>query len=748
VVLASVCLVTVATAVVLAHEGHAPLPTRGAAVDVERGQLVLTAEARTSIDVETVPVEVRTLEERLPAAATVGALWQGRAFAASKLPGRIVRAKVTPGQTVTAGETIAEIESLEIDTLQRDVLAARNDITLSEKLVAELTKSSDAGAIPGQSVLEAEAKLARGKNTLDLTRAKWLGLGLSAARFDELLRRGEALPDLTLPVAAPIGGTVVTAVLPTGKVIEPSEHLAEIIDLSTVWVGIEVLEKDLHRVAVGQSVELHLNAYPGEVFRPAIRAKGQFLDPVTNVTTAWTELTNPRGKEPRFQPGMSGLAQLITSEDAPSLAAVSARPARKSRPTVPVEAVLREGVERFVLVEEANAAGSSEYRKVPVVVGREAAGRVELLAGGVFSGDRVVTRGGHELAPFFAPNVLRPSAEAVRTIGLAVEPARLVALDEILTLDGAADIPPARRGFAASQLAGIVQTIHVDRGQVVAAGDVLAEVFSPDLLTAQQELLRVHLETALATETLDRLRKAGGGAARRLWELESQLTGLKTQSDALRRKLITVGLTTAQIDRLLADKRLVALAPVRASFAGVVVNFDKVLGQAVAAHESLFEVRDESRRVPIRGLVPERDAPRVKTSQSARIRFVADPNIVGTGRVVRSDRTFGADNRTQSVWVELDADWPRPLLHGQRARLTVVLGHRPQTLAVPLSAVAGEGAESFVFIRKSDGTFTRRRVETGPADDRFVTVTRGLSAGEMVAVAGVHELMTAFASLR
>ncbi len=121
---------------------------------------------------------------------------------------------------------------------------------------------------------------------------------------------------------------------------------------------------------------------------------------------------------------------------------------------------------------------------------------------------------------------------------------------------------------------------------------------------------------------------------------------------------------------------------------------------------------------------------------------------MAAGRAARSGRTFGADNRTQSVWVELGADPPRPLLHGQLATLTVVLGTRPPALAVPRSAVAAEGGASFVFVRKGDGTFDRRRVETGPADDRFVTVTRGLAEGEVVATAGASELLSAFASLR
>ncbi len=745
-------LLTIGAAVLVAHEGHAPLPTRGARVDAEKGTLLLTADARAGADVDTAPVEQAAIEERVPAYASLVAPWSNQAFATARVPGRVVRVAVTPGQRVSAGDTIAEIESLEIDTLQLDVLAARTDIALAEKQVAELTKSADAGAVAGQMVIDAQTRLARNRNALDLARSKWLGLGLPAVRLDELMRRGEVLPGLALPVTAPVSGTVARADLTTGKVVEPAEQLAEVIDLSTVWVRIEVLEKDLRRIAVGQSVELRLAAYPDEVFRTTVRAGSQYLDAITNVTTAWAELANPSGSEPRFRPGMSGQAHLIVTDEATATSGSATRsipPSRKHRLTVPAAAILREGVERFVLVEEANAVGSSEYRKVPVVVGRAAGGRVEIIAGSVFAGDRVVTRGGHELGPFFAPTVLRPTSEAVRNIGLRVEPARIVALDEIRTLDGAVDVPPAHRGFAASQLAGTIHSIKTDRGRSVTAGEVLGEVFSPELLTMQQELLRIHLEVALAVDRLDRLRSAGVGvAATRVWEQESQVKTLKAQADALRRKLLTVGLISAQIDQLLADKRPVGFAPVRAPFAGVVVNFDKVLGQAAAAHESLFEVRDPAARAPIRGFVPERDTNKIKPGQIVRARLIADPNFVGRGVVARSGGTFGAENRTQPIWVDLDAGSAPALLHGQLATLSVVLGQRPPALAVPRSSVATEGTTTFVFVQKTDGTFDRRAVEIGPADDRFVTITRGLADGEPVAVAGVNELMTAFSSLR
>ena len=727
-------LLTVGAAVVLAHEGHAPLPTKGAQADPETGHLLLTADARSAVDVDTALVESLVVEDRILADATVASPWRSHAYATARLPGRVTRVAVAPGQVVKAGDVLAEVQSLELDALQLDLLSARNDIALSEKLVASLRKSADGGAIPGQAVIDAESTLAQNRNALAVARARWLTLDLPADRLDELLRTGEPLAGLALPVRAPVSGTVIHAEVTAGKVIDVTEHLAEVIDLSTVWVRIGVLEKDLHRVAVGQAVEVRLVAYPDEVFRARVTAKSPYLDPATGVAAVWAELANPPGAEPRFQPGMAGQAFVIVSDG-------------KARPTVPAEALLREGAERFVLVEEATTAGSSEYRKKPVAVGRESGGRVEVLGGGVFPGDRVVTRGGHELAPFFAPTVLKLTPEAERTIGLTVEPAAVRAVDDVLTLDGAVEVLPARRGFAASQLAGTIHSVSVDRGQSVKPGDVVAEVYSPELLTMQQDLLKTHLETELAATTLAGLKNVPGVAARRVWELESQLSGFRTRGEGLRRRLLTAGLTATQIDRLLAKREMATAVPVRSPIAGVAVNFDKVLGQAVAAHEPLVEVHDLS-APPVRGFVSERDLGRVAPGLPARVRLVADPGFVGAGRVARSSRTVGAGTRSLAVWVELD---PRPelrLLHNQLATVTVVLGSRPPALTVPRSAVVADGSAAFVFVRRPDGGFDRRAVETGPADDRFVTATRGLAAGEPVAVSGAAELMTAFASLR
>src|SRR5688500_16785657 len=120
--LALAALVTAAVSWALAHEGHAPLPTRGATVDVANGHVVLTAESREALDVRTAEVARRPLEDTLLAYATLVAPWKKHAFVASRLAGRVVKLHARPGQVVEPGQLLAEVASLELEALRLELL--------------------------------------------------------------------------------------------------------------------------------------------------------------------------------------------------------------------------------------------------------------------------------------------------------------------------------------------------------------------------------------------------------------------------------------------------------------------------------------------------------------------------------------------------------------------------------------------------------------------------------------------------
>jgi hypothetical protein len=91
----------------------------------------------------------------------------------------------------------------------------------------------------------------------------------------------------------------------------------------------------------------------------------------------------------------------------------------------------------------------------------------------------------------------------------------------------------------------------------------------------------------------------------------------------------------------------------------------------------------------------------------------------------------GQDDRTLSVWIELN-QMPRvPVQHSMLARLTIETGTIPPQLAVPREAIVREGTRPYVFVHKVDDTFERRFVVLGRSDDVAVAILEGLVPNEI-----------------
>jgi cobalt-zinc-cadmium efflux system membrane fusion protein len=727
-------LVVAAQGRVLAHEGHAPLPTRGASVDPVAGIIRLSREAAATLDVETVETAQREISESWFAYARLTSPWMGRAMVSSVLSGRIVSLKIQPGDSVTRGQVLAEVDSQELYMLRQELLTAQSELELATQLHTQLQTAAASGAVSGQKLVEARNTLRKAENALAIARQKWLSLGLPVERLTQLLAGDDRGP-LWLTLTSPLDGTVVHADLAVGKIVDPKEHLFEVVAPETLWLEIDVLEKDLRRVALGQTVELSLTAYPGRIWPATIDKLGESLDPVTHVGVAWATLQNSPDVPPQLLPGMTGQVRLRQTMGARRL-------------VVPQSAVLLEGAERYVLVEQAATKDGFEFKKQSIVLGQRVGADVEVRGGALLPGDRVVTQGSHELSSFFEKGSLKLSRETARDIGLEVQPAGSELIAELFEADAMVDVPPDRRSIVASPLTGVIHRIHVDRAQPVRAGEVIAEVRSQDLQSLQLALLQAKLEVQLQSDIVPRLESAANSVPKNLLlQAQAALRTAQIQQESLTQQLRTVGLNDADIAGLVETGELVQTLPLRAKIDGVVIRFDKLLGHVVIAEEPLFEIHDLSRSY-IQAFVAERDAGRVRIGQPVRVRLVADPAVVLSGHVVRTGQVMGDLSRTLSVWIETDSASTANWSHNLLARVSFLGSEQSAPVAVPRSAIVEEGTRSFVFVQQPESVFERRAVVIGRRDDRFVEIVRGLAPGETVAIRGVRQLQTGYAAIR
>jgi membrane fusion protein, heavy metal efflux system len=724
----------------LAHEGHMPLPTKGVEVDIAKGLLTLSQEARDALGVQSTAVETQDLHEVALAYATLVAPWKAKYFVSSRVAGQIATLSVQSGEIVKAGQVLAEVTSPELERLRLDYGTAINDANLSRQQLERIRPLASSGVLAEKDLLEAQMKFELDRNAVEITRLQLTSLGIEMPSESQELGNGNTpLTTGFLPIVSPISGTVSHSDLAVGKIVDANEHLFEVHDPTNLWVRIEVLERDIAKIKIGQQLQLELSAYPRDPMVCTITAASRYLDPISHVATFWGEISNPSSTDVKYLPGMVGTARINVSE--PTI-----------RLSVPNSALFRQGAEHYVLVEVAATNRASEYRRQSVHPLSKSTEYTQVDEGAIFPGDQVVTTGAHVLSSFFILGSLRLSDEGIRNIGLKIEPVTARTVDKIIEFNGIVELPPANRASVNSQVSGTLKAILIERGGTVHKGDILANMDSLEFLQSQLNLIRTEREASLLKTTFDRLEDLGKGlspaiARKNIYELEAQWKAAANRHASIRRQLLAAGLPAESIDQIVETKTVLDSYPIRAPIDGTVVSMDANLGQLIDTDQQLFEIHDLSKH-QIQGFLSESDAPMVHAGLPVRLRFARDPDVTYDGIIRRTERLIDGQNRTMSVWIETNGSAPESLERNSAVQIVARIQGGISQIAVPLTAIVQEYSRSYVFVQKGDGILERRSVELGDFDDQYVTVTHGLAGGEAIAVQGAEELQTAFSSIR
>ncbi|MDZ4805007.1 MAG: efflux RND transporter periplasmic adaptor subunit [Candidatus Eisenbacteria bacterium] len=191
----------------------------------------------------------------------------------------------------------------------------------------------------------------------------------------EVESRVVADPPVRVSLSAPIGGIVIERAAEPGQPVEPDQSLLTVADLSKVLFRLDVPETDFAGVAVGQSVDLRLEALPDLVFSGVIRRIAAAASTENRTIPVWAEFDNPAGSL-RLQ--LRGQGRIETSH-------------AESVVMAPRAAILGDAANRTVFLES-----GADFVPTSVVVGRSDGDWVEILHG-LIPGDRVVTRGNYAM---------------------------------------------------------------------------------------------------------------------------------------------------------------------------------------------------------------------------------------------------------------------------------------------------------------------------------------------------------------
>jgi cobalt-zinc-cadmium efflux system membrane fusion protein len=301
-------------------------------------------------------------------------------------PGRVTRLIAKIGDTVNRGDPLFEIDSPEVVQPQNDFIAAfsamnkaRSQLDLARIVEKRLKDLYEGKAAALKEYQQAQGQLVGAENdmrsaemSLEAARARLRIVGFTDAEVAALKDKGTVRR--ATPIPAPIDGTVIARKVGPGQYVrnDTGEALYIIADLSTMWLKAQVPEKEISSIRVGQDVEVKVSALPDRVLRARVTAINAATDATTRRVIVRSEIPNPEGA---LKSEMFASFKIATGADEPS-------------PSVPVQAVIREGDHAVVWVEEEPML----FRRRKVTLGIEQEGRMQIREG-LKAGELVAGRG-------------------------------------------------------------------------------------------------------------------------------------------------------------------------------------------------------------------------------------------------------------------------------------------------------------------------------------------------------------------
>ena len=366
------------------HAGHDDEGENGAHAGEEKGahdehgeeeapgMVELTPEQVKTARIEIAPVERRAVATEIVATGEVVPPDDGVARVGANLSGRITRLSKGVGDLVKVGQPLATIDSPDLGRAKADYIAAASAAKVTRETADREKALFDRNIAAERDWRAAEAEATRARAEKEAAELRLHTLGVSDGQLGKL--RADQHYASAVGVASPLAGVVVERPVSLGQMVQPQDTMFVVMDLRTVWVQVDVYERNLNQLAVGQKVAASVEAWAGRTFDGTIQSIGAVLDRRSRTIKVRVVLANADGA---LKPGMF----------AKVLLAGSTGEAREGI-YVPAAAVQRDGEGSIAFVP----VGDTSFQLRELEIGARSGDWIEVTRG-LAPGERVVTTG-------------------------------------------------------------------------------------------------------------------------------------------------------------------------------------------------------------------------------------------------------------------------------------------------------------------------------------------------------------------
>ena len=312
------------------------------------------------------------------------------------------------------------------------------------------------------------------------------------------------------------------------------------------------------------------------------------------------------------------------------------------------------------------------------------------------------------------PDAVMISPERQRLIGLRTARVERQSLDRTIRTVGIVEYDERRVAHIHTKVSGWIESLQVDfTGELVEEGQQLLEIYSPELLSTQEEyLLALRARESLGNSSFAVVRESS----------ESLL-------EATRRRLQLWDIPDEQIMALEEMGEPFKTLPIYSPIRGFVIHKAAYEGQHVGPSTELYTIAD-LREVWITADIYEYELPLIEVGQRARVTLPYFPGESFEGRVDYIYPYMDAKTRTAKARLVFpNPDWKlKPDMYANVV-LTAVLG---DGLVIPEDAVIDTGLRKVAFRALAGGHFQPVEIETGFKVGDMIQVLAGLEEGEEI----------------
>jgi len=309
------------------------------------------------------------------------------------------------------------------------------------------------------------------------------------------------------------------------------------------------------------------------------------------------------------------------------------------------------------------------------------------------------------------------SEDKRQLIGVRTAAAAFRILDKRIRTVGKVEVDETRLAFVNTKIAGWVKRLFVNfTGDQVVKGQPLLSIYSPDLVTAQEEY-----QLALRSRTT-----VSGGIA----EVQASQQSL---IDSAKRRLFLWDITDEQIAELEKTGKTQTEMTINAPLNGIVLEKMVLDGAYIVPGMNLYKIADLS-TVWIIADVYEYEVPLVKMGQQARVTLP-----YSSGEVLHATVSFinpVLDPMTRTVKVRIAVKNPGLVLKPDMFVNVEIMTSSRARLVIPRSAVLDSGTRQIVYVETEPGVFEMRKVTLGVRGESEVEVLKGIKKGERVVTSG------------